>query len=254
MAVALLSFGAVLAGPVARWMNVTQQKLPLPLKSPLDALDETGLRPYRVVRRTVLDPAVVNALGTEQYIQWMLEDTEVAEHDPRRFGSLLVTYYTGGNNLVPHTPDVCRLGSGYNPAQPHENREITIGSDDGEARRVPVRVLTFGKTAIFGREKVTVVYTFYCNGVFMLGSHRVRIRLNTPTHTYAYFSKVEVSFPLADREQNILAARKLFSRLIPLLVRDHWPDFQAAEEKGRNRFAPRTPEAKPIGRETVQNS
>lgn len=231
VAVVLLGAAAGLAGPVAGWFNIKQAKLSLPLKAPLAALREEVLPPYRVQKRHVLDPAIVEALGTDSYLSWTLEDRGVAADDPLRFANLLITYYTGGNNLVPHTPDVCYLGSGYAPTEPHENTALRISMPGSESGDIPVRVCTFGRTAIFGSDRVTVVYTFQCNGTFLVNSRRVRVRLNNPANTYAFHSKVEVSFPKATRAKSIEGAKKLFARVLPELVRNHWPDFQAHERR-----------------------
>lgn len=233
VAVILLATAATLAGPVARWMRFKQGKRPLPLRASLNSLDEKALSPYRVVRRTVLEPVVVEALGTERYLSWTLEDTSVPAGDPLRFANLLVTYYSGGHNLVPHTPDVCWLGGGYQPAQPHENVEIDLDSPESEALRVPVRVCTFGKTTLQNRVKQSVIYTFYCNGEFVCTRTGVRLLMNQLTTTYAFFSKVEVSFLTATRAEGVEGAKKLFGRILPLLIRNHWPDFEGAEEDAR---------------------
>lgn len=239
VAVALLVAAAGLAGPVANWLQIKQGKRPLPLKTPLNALDEKSMTPYRVLRRNELEPPVVEALGTEMYISWMLEDTSVSGNDPLRYAHLLISYDTGGHNLVPHTPDVCWLGGGYEPAQPHENVEIDVPSLwDGSAtadrsHTVPIRVCTFVKTALRNRREESVIYTFHSNGRFVATRTGVRVLINDLTNTYAYFSKVEVSFPKATRTQSIEGAKKLFDRLLPLLIRNHWPDFTAAEKKAR---------------------
>jgi hypothetical protein len=232
VAVILLGLGAVLAGPVARWTDLKQTKKPLPLNAPLTRLAGEQLAPYKVVRREALDPTIVEALGTEDYLSWMLEDTSLAPGDPLHKAGLLVTYYTGGNALVPHTPDVCYLGAGYEPSQAHENLEVSVPSLGEEESTVPVRVCSFAKTAIFDSDVTSVVYTFYCNGRFAATRTDVRLLTHDPRDTYAFFSKVEVSFPLATREQNVAGAEKLFDRLLPLLIRDHWPDFAEAERAG----------------------
>ena len=62
-------------------MSVTMKKLgvvfkkePLLLKKPLEDLDENGLMPYKVVsKQKIEDPDTLKALGTEDYIQWILE-------------------------------------------------------------------------------------------------------------------------------------------------------------------------------------
>lgn len=226
---AMLAAGAILAGPVASAFNYKRFKEPLPLKARLDALDESRLGPYRVVSRAQLDPTHAEALGTDQYITWLLEDTRVPENEPLRYAHLHISYYTGGSNLVPHTPDVCMLGHGYEPTQSHEYKDIVLDKTVGGGAELPIRVCTFGKTAVFNREEMSVIYTFNCNGTFTNRRDGVRLRVNAPANTYAYFSKIEVSFPGASRAQSIEGAQKLFSVVLPVLMEQHWPDFAAAE-------------------------
>jgi hypothetical protein len=192
-----------------------------------------GLMPFRVVERHILEPVVVEALGTDQYLNWVLEDTSAPPNDPLRYAQLFVTYDTGGQNLVPHTPDECRLGAGYEPAQPHENTDVKLSSLGSGSMEIPVRICTFVKTAVFNREEVTVVYTFHCNGEFAATRGGVRLLFNDPRDTHGYFSKIEISFPRATREQSAQGAAQLLNRLLPVLMRDHWPDFAAAEAAAR---------------------
>lgn len=240
VAVGMLAAAAALSGPVADWIGVKREKLPLPLRRPLGALEEDALAPYRVVERHVLEPIVVEALGAQDYLSWTLEDASVPRHDPLRFVHLLVTYDTGAHNLVPHTPDVCRLGAGYQPAQPHENVELRVDAPGLERERIPVRVCTFAKTDVFDHETVSVVYTFFCNGQFVATRSGVRILINDLSNTYAYFSKVEVSFPHATRAQCMEGASKLLGKVLPALIGRHYPDFEAAEALARERGSGRT--------------
>lgn len=232
-AVVILGIAAILTGPVASMMALKQSKEALPLKKELHLLDDGALGPYRLLRRNTLEPIVVEALGTEHYVNWMLEDTDLPPRDPLRLAVLFVTYYTGGSNLVPHTPDVCYLGAGYSPGQPHENKELDIRNLSPGNTRLPIRVCTFVKTAIFDNQSVSVVYTFQTNGQYVNTRTGVRLLINDLRDTYAYFSKVEVSFPGATREQSIAGSKKLFDHVLPVLQRDHWPDFEAAEEMAR---------------------
>ncbi len=232
----ILGMGAVLSGPVASWLKINQVKAPIPLRQPLDQLGEASLYPYRLAdeatvgaAKIVLSPEVIDALGTKDYIIWMLEDTSVEPNDPLRFAQLFVTYYTGQPDLVPHTPDACYLGRGYQPAQAHENLDLKLETPIDGIDVVPVRVLTFIKTAVHKHETISVVYTFHCNGRFVATRNRVRILVNDLSVSHAYYSKVEVSFMRATREQNLRGAAKLFARVLPLLLRNHWPDFEAVE-------------------------
>lgn len=233
VAVLVLAVAAVLAGPVTHWMKITLTKLALPLKSPLSKLDARRLEPYEVSYRHRLEPAVVDSLGTDQYLHWLLEDTSVPPLHPLRHAVLFVTYYSGGRDRVPHTPDVCQLASGYQPAEPHENLEVDFVSPQSSLAKLPIRVCTFMKTDVHSRARHTVIYTFSCNGQFVATRTGVRLLISNLANTYAYFSKVEVSFPNATREQSVAGARKLLERVLPLLIRDHWPDFETAEAAAR---------------------
>jgi len=227
VAVLLLGMAAILMGPVAARLDLTQGKKAAALKAPLSELDAGQLDPY-VIRDTVdLEPEMVEALGTKDYLNWRLEDTGVAASSPTRFADLLVTYYSGGVELVPHTPDICYLGSGYNPTQAHENTQAELPS---LGATVPIRVCSFIKTAIFNSDETTVVYTFYCNGRFVNTRTDVRILMNDPRNAYAYFAKIEVSFPRADRTSAVEGARKLFDKVLPILVREHFPDATRSSE------------------------
>lgn len=224
-----LSLAAVLAGPVATRLDLHHSKAAMPLRKPLGELGETQISPYRVVQRHTLDAEVVGALGTDQYLNWTLEDPSVEANSPVRYGHLFVTYDTGGENLVPHVPDECRLGAGYQPAQAHENREIVVPRVPRFGTALPVRVCSFVKTAVFNRDEVSVVYTFFCNGEYTANRNGVRLLINDPRNRHSFFSKVEVSFPAANRNQNVQAAGKLFDRLLPVLMKEHYPDFAAGE-------------------------
>ncbi|MCO6436366.1 MAG: hypothetical protein J5J06_04680 [Phycisphaerae bacterium] len=229
-AVVMLGVGAILAGPVTSYLRVSLVKKPIPLRAPLASLDETALFPYRVVRRERLEPTMIEELGTDEYIYWVLEDTSVDPASPLRVVTLFVTYYTGGSDLVPHTPDACYLGFGYQPAQAHENKEIVLPDGLAGESVVPVRILTFVKTAVHGGEQVSVVYTFRCNGEYVATREGVRRRVNNPLIEHAYFSKVEFSFPAATREQHLLNGGKLLERVLGVLERDHWPIWNESEK------------------------
>jgi len=230
-AVVILGVAAVLAGPVNRKFQVSQIKKELPLKAELATLSSEAVRPYSVSKRLVIDPAVVEALGTDRYINWILEDSAAPQNDPLRVATILVTYYSGGHDLVPHVPDVCYLGAGYQPLE-EGNVQLNVRTL-GAAASVPFRVLTFQKSSIHNFVKTNVIYTFHCNGAFTATRTGVRMLINDLSAVHAYFCKIEVGFPFADREQSMRGAERLLERLLPTLLRDHLPDFAAAEHRVR---------------------
>jgi len=230
--VTLLGAAAVMAGPLARHWKQVFIKDPIPLRKPLHELRRTALGPFRFVKDEQFSSSVVSALGTDMYVSRLLEDTRQPANSPLRFVSLSVTYYTGGTNLVPHTPDVCMTGAGYT-RKDAGYETLTVGSLAPGAADVPVRWVTFVKSAVFNRAEPTVVYTFHCNGVFTASRTGVRQRTTNPIDRYAYFSKVEVSFTGAQgetpgRKETLDAARSLFEHLLPVLEQEHWPDWEAA--------------------------
>jgi len=231
IAVVILSVAAVLAGPVNRKLQVSQIKKEIPLRSELATMSAAAVRPYTVVKRLVIDPAVVEALGTDRYINWILEDDAAPKDDPLRVATILITYYSGGHDLVPHVPDVCYLGAGYEPLQ-SENLELKVAALGADSP-VPVRVLTFQKSSIHDHRRTNVLYTFHCNGQFTATRTGVRNLINDLTTVHAYFCKIEVGFPYADREKSIRGAERLLDGLLPALLRDHLPDFRAAEEQAK---------------------
>ncbi|NOT00914.1 MAG: exosortase-associated EpsI family protein [Phycisphaerales bacterium] len=233
---------AVAAGvPLAsRQLQLVLAKQPIELRIPLHQLDRSRLGPYVFRDQIVLDDNIVDALGTRQYIYWRLEDTSYPPEspDPRRFADLSVTYYTGQPDPVPHTPDTCLLGAGYTH---NDVANLTMDVPAlGEARRVPIRVLTSVKSDLRDREERTIVYTFHCNGRFACTREGVRLIVNNLTDRYAYYSKVEISFgsdqcrpKYPPREQTVEAAEKLLTQALPVLVDTHWPDWNEASGQRR---------------------
>lgn len=226
IAVAVLATAAFGVGP--HFLGNSGPKLRVELKRPLGELDKAALGPYEFRTQVPLNSAVQEALGTEEYIDWRLEDMRVDPADPLRVARLTVTYYTGGREQTPHTPDQCMLGAGYDP-KIAENLEIEVPA---LGQKIPVRVLTFEKSAIMNHEKPTVAYFFVCNGDFVCTRDAVRVRMNSPRHEHAYFAKIEVGFGsagkepvLASREQTITATADLLDHVLPVLLRDHLPDW-----------------------------
>src|SRR5262249_16667140 len=129
---------------------------------------------------------------------------------------------------VPHTPDECRLGAGYQFAHAPENHELSLPRLPAK-QKARIRLCTFLKTAVFNSQEDSVLYTFCANGQFVSTRDDVKLLINDPRHKYAYFSKVEVTFPKATREQTLDGASRILNNLLPSLMRDHWPDIDAAE-------------------------
>jgi hypothetical protein len=239
VAAAVLATAAFVVGPIVLAGGATEYKEPLPLKRPLGQMTKEKLGPYRLPAEggtQILNAAVVDTLGTTEYVSRIYIDESVTDRrSPLAVVHLLVTYYTGGRDLVPHTPDQCYYGAGYQPIK-MENLEVEVPTVGG---RLPLRVLTFIKSALFGKEEPTVGYTFHCNGRFCCTRTEVRYLIQSPTEKHAYFCKIEVSFGGPDsqpayptREEAVQATAKFLDHVLPVLLRDHLPDWPPAAEAG----------------------
>jgi hypothetical protein len=215
---------------LAKATGLRPVKEPVPPQKPLRQLDRAKLEPYVLAPGGAADikPEILDSLGTREYIQWTLEDKSAT--DPaERYVHCFVTYYTDDPGQVPHVPEECYSGNGYS-AIDEELIEVPI-TDLNET--VAFKLLTFERSAFLGRESRLVMYTFHTNGRFAPDRHVVRTVLKNPRDKHAYFSKVEISFGTAEiqpsREKAIEAGRKFLQKVIPVLVRDHWPDWEKIE-------------------------
>jgi hypothetical protein len=213
-------------------LGVVFQKEPLPLKKSLEDLDENGLMPYKVVsKQKIEDPDTLKALGTEDYIQWILEDTEQAADSPMKECLLFVTYYQLPDR-VPHVPEECWTGGGYQKLG-SEAVTLEINNGRGFVANVLAKYLVFApkKSDLWqAGEKIPNLYFFKVNGQYAGGRQEARIALNKNLFgKNSYFSKVELVFnrsPVApNKEQAIAASEKLLSVILPILEHEHWPKW-----------------------------
>lgn len=236
LALLVLAAAAFGVTPLVNRRSGTAVKEALPLRRPLGEMKKEGFGPYTFRQANVLAKSMEDALGTQEYLDWVFEDTSVKPvSNPLRWARLFITYYTGGRDPVPHVAEECYLGSGYQETKA-EDLALEV---PGLGRSIPVRALTFQRTSIFDRDEPTVVYTFHCNGDFAARRNQVRYRIASLHGRYAYYAKIEVSFGRPDsrphnptREEAVAGARKLLNYVLPELLTNHLPDWEAAARSG----------------------
>jgi hypothetical protein len=226
------------------------KKDPLPLKKQLSTIDEKALAPYRVLSKSkIQNEDVVKALGTEEYIQWMLEDASAEPGSSVRYSSLFITYYTGTPDAVPHIPDECYLGGGSQTMGSSEVEVPITWLANGQAKmkqNIPVRCVVFsgkGTQAWESDTQFSVMYTFKVNGVYKGNREGVRIALGANLSRYSYYAKVEWQFLgrsgidrsniYPTREEAVKASEKLLGIVLGELERSYWPDWDQADGKGK---------------------
>jgi hypothetical protein len=223
---AVLALATVGMSLLTQRLGLYLKKEPLPLKRPLDAIEEAGLAPYRVAGRlSIADADVLRSLGTEDYIQWLLEDPREPVESPVRQLLLFITYYRQPDR-VPHVPEECYTGGGY------QRLATNAVSFRTGPREIPGRYLLFEKTAqdvSLAIPQFPVLYLFRVNGEYAGSRDEARLALNRSLFSkHSYFCKIELVFNQSSvaptRESAAAASEKLLAVLLPLLEREHWPD------------------------------
>lgn len=214
-------------------MKAYFRKQPIPLKAPFDDLDEARLWPYEVIKdgKLTLTPEESEQLGAHEYLQWVLKIDPSYVSGPQYPGNhrVLVTYYTGQPDQVPHIPDRCQIAAGYSPAG---SRRVEMELDyGGERLTVPLRISKFSKQTRLGSEMRVVAYTFYVNGQFEEERNRVRLRLGRLGERYAFYSKIEVTLLPTPRSDDAIVEfiEAFLQKILPVLLEDHWPDWPVKE-------------------------
>jgi len=241
--VLLLAGGAIGMPSAMRYLGVILAKEPLPIEKSLDLLDEHGLGPYKVVAKTTIDNReVLKSLGTEEYIQWVLEDTE-AEPDSRgRYCTLFITYYDLPDR-VPHVPEECYVGGGYQRVS-SDTMELSVARD-GVQTVVPGRYVVFAGKSNDGwgfETKFPVSYLLNVNKEYAADRNDARTILGKHFGKYSYFSKVEWMFfgmqfgsrVYPEKGDTIRASEKLLAVILPILENEHWPrELKSHQKQGQ---------------------
>ena len=232
--VLVLAAGGAGMSMTMKRLGVVLEKEPLPLRKSLDLLDEADLGPYRVVppKLKIENKDVLKALGTDDYIQWVLEDSEEPAGSPVKRCLLFITYYRFADR-VPHVPEECWTGGGY---QKLPSQHITLEIDDNVSfqAKIPAKYIVFGpKRASHWLDRVRIpnVYFFKVNGQYAGSREQARIALNKNLFgRSSYFCKVELVFnrsaAVPGKEAVIRASEKLLAVILPILEREHWPKWQ----------------------------
>lgn len=221
-------------------LGIYLEKEHLPLRKPLDLLDEKDLAPYMVISKEKIEnEEIIKNLGAEDYIQWILEDLSVPADSTVRYCSLFVTYY-GLPGVVLHVPEECYLGSGYGKP---ESGSVTFKlNKEGGEEQIPGKYLVFSianSDYLQENSKFTVLYLFNVNGSYTNSGQKTRAILNKNLFgKYSYFCKVEWKFFSArfvsgqkliggmdypNTEEAVAASGKLLNVILPILEKEHWP-------------------------------
>ncbi len=244
--VLLLATAASTQSLIIRYAGWHLTKLPLPLQKPLQEMEEQHLLPYVVRHKSRIDnPDIVETLGTEDYLQWVIEDPAADPHSPTRFCSIFVTYYTGNPDMVPHVPDECYVGGGNERKAGYVDTALLHRNNGKPEEKIAYQNVLFGTSADSAAAtdvSFYVAYLFRANGQYSGSRTETRAILGSNfTSKYSYFSKVEWQFYGTDafgrvfpnRQQVVAASEPLLNILLPVLEQSHWPDWDAANRQDK---------------------
>ena len=234
--VSVLAISAIAMPIVINSVGVYLEKDPLPMRKSLDLLAGDSLGTYNITKGKIENKEIVEALGTEDYIQWTLEDTSVEQNSPLRYCTLFITYYDRPDR-VPHVPEECYTGGGY---QKIGTDTFSASYKQGEiTKEIPVRYVIFDSTnkSLWENEtKFSVTYFFSVNGVYCNSREDARFAINRNVfNKQLYFSKVEWKFFGKDRfgtaifpKRELLqsGSEKLLGIIVPLLEDEYWPQVK----------------------------
>jgi hypothetical protein len=212
------------------WLN----KEPIPPKKALDLLDESKLEPFTVIsKEEITSNDIVDSLGTEDYLQWVLVDSDA---DPKSAVSkflLFITYY-GKADSVPHVPEECYTGGGFKKvtSDPITFRVSNTTDSNLSSKDIPGRYVTFTRanSELWSSGlSFPVLYLFNVNRDYTNTRTEARLILGKNIRgKHSYFSKVEIVFNQmggqVDEDSAVKTTEKLLGVLLPVLEQDHWPD------------------------------
>lgn len=243
--VAVLAIAAAGMDYTMNKFGVVLKKTPIELRKKLDLIDKPALIPYEIKSESKIElQDVADSLGTEDYIQWTLEDTSADPLSPTRFCFLFITYYNLPDK-VPHVPEECYVGGGNTQVS---SKGVTLslkGADpiNNKTLEVDARFLMFKnkENAIWQTDAVyPIMYFFRVNDEYANSRFDVMEVLGRNLlGKHSYFSKVEWRFfgnrygnrIVPDEKQTIEAGAKLMSRLVPVLLQDHWPNLDSEKNE-----------------------
>jgi hypothetical protein len=111
---------------------------------------------------------------------------------------------------------------------------LNVNDNAGFVARIPANYLVFGpKAANLWQSSIRIpnLYFFKVNGGFAGSREEARLALNKNLFgRHSYFCKVEIVFNMSSvaptKEASIAASEKLLAVVLPILEKEHWPDWE----------------------------
>ncbi len=279
--VALVILGASALGftAVIGAMRIYLQKLPInpPGDRQVSAIPTETASWKRVGTDKVEDAAMLEELGTRNYLSRVYQQKNPAQGRRGKTLELHLAYYTGMVDTVPHVPERCMVGGGWVIAGNTETLDVTLDRATWiEDRDVPADLAGRVFTARLSNEfsdaagqrvrlpfdpgairlnitpfkgagsdrKLFAGYFFIANGGHKPNPNEVRLLAFDLRDDYAYYLKVQVSSAEVESAAELAQlGSSLLSELLPEIMRCV-PDWVAVQ---RGEYPADNPRRKGVG-------
>jgi hypothetical protein len=224
----LVASGAFLHAASSRGYLRVMKKA-LPLRRPMVDFDQRALAPYQLITGGRLSPENEEELGTKEYLNWTLRPPAGPLGEPHI--DLMVSYYTGLPDQVPHVAEECFHMGGWLQASDDTVEMIcprlaeATGKQGRRIETLDARRLSFTSQRLIGT-RTWAYYTIVANGDFYPNRQLVRMRMIDPRDSHLYYSKVEVDIRApshSDLKALDTIANEVLDRVLAELVQSHWP-------------------------------
>ncbi|MGA2497423.1 MAG: exosortase-associated EpsI family protein [Tepidisphaeraceae bacterium] len=251
MVFAVLLVAAIGMNTAVSYLQLHFKKSPVPMRGSFQQIPEV-LGPWvQVAREDTLEPEMLNALATDQYLfcayvnsrklgktieqvrhdfagKSLKEQKEVlngAGYRQRDASAVLVvalTYYTGKADTVAHIPERCYVGDGFDP-------EATEDQEWGLNRGLYVRRIIFRNQDKARSVPYNVAYFFNVNGKYTCNSFDVRGELQNLFNRYGYYAKVELMCIHPEPEKAEAVMKDFLAPLLPKVeaVLPDWSQYKS---------------------------
>ncbi len=282
-AMVVLVGGAIALGTVVSALKIHLKKTPIEVEAKCASLPTESASWKRVGEDKLEDEAMVEVLGTHNYLSRKYVEKHPADPAKPRAVELHLAYYTGMVDTVPHVPERCMVGGGWTIQS--GTRTIPLALDDrsweldeqasaestkgevytarlamdgayskhpGSRVRLPRDPRTIGlRITPFELpgtdQKMFAGYFFIANGGHVSSAEDVRLLAFNLTDDYAYYLKVQVSSVagINSAEELADAASSLLSEMLPEIMLCV-PDWTLVQ---RGQYPPENPRRKEGSRE-----
>jgi hypothetical protein len=231
LVVAVLIVGIVTVRGLEMALHATFDKPPLPPRKDLPLMNTKLGSPVRYEAAKpdeVLEPEVVEALGTTYYLVREYRDLTMAKEQGGSLLNLNVNYYDTGSS-TPHVPETCWAGSGREEVGGARCYFEVKGVRRSDGSSVDLRMKMISFTPPRGDpttdEKsgkpmyTNVAYVFQVNGQYVASTQEVTSQFWKAAYRYAYHAKIEVT-PLNAQGRPLTCTQEQAQQLVSNFMRE----------------------------------